>query len=101
MIIIEFRYEGELQKEPAVTQFKTDKEVIRFAAEKSIQFDGFKIIRINRYESDRLVPMEITASNGRITLEPLPQEMDDTEARMRMIAEHQRKAPPAPNPFLD
>lgn len=73
MIIVEFKYEGELQKKPAVTQFKTDKEVIRFAAEKSTEFDGFGIVCINKYENGRLVPMEITMNKGRITLEPVPQ----------------------------
>lgn len=91
MIIVDFKYESVKQENVKTSQFKTADDVVRFAADMSLKHTHFRIERINKYVNGSLIPMEITVNKGRIELIPKVEPMNDTEARMRMIAEHQAK----------
>lgn len=88
IIIVEFKYAGPVQLENATTQFKTESDLIKWAAEQSVKHPEFEIICINKYTSGGLELHELTLTKGRISLVPKREEMDDTEARMRMISQH-------------
>lgn len=95
MIIVEYSYYKD-QHELKTKTLETAAQVITLAASHSEKFDHFNIVRINKYIDGRLVPMEIAVNKGRIELVPKVDTMDDTEARMRMIAERQAKIPGNP-----
>lgn len=84
IIIVEFKYMQLVQVEDATKQFKTEAEVVIWAADMSVKHIEFEIVRINKYNKGKLVPYELSLKNGRIDLVSKHAEMDDAEARMRL-----------------
>lgn len=66
MYIVDYQYVNE-QKESS-KKFDSEYNIAEFALENSFDHAGFRITRINKYETGELIPHEIVFKNGRIDI---------------------------------